>query len=380
MKSSPTSRQIIWSTAGGGPARTGRSATAGRVAAPPALSISVGAGVQAAVVFDADHRAFVADMAGSVYAFESGARQVWRQTLDGAISATPVADLGQGRVFVGTQAGWLYSLKTKDGAVLWRRRLPTTSDPRIVADLLFLPDPARVVASSWGGQFHAINPDTGESISTWDAGISPQAAASADSKGNFYFLRAVRGEGISLVCVTPDGVEKTLHRRPEGERRAERAVVVAAPVIDDERELLYFVANGDRTGGVHAWDLAAAKLAWSVELERALVATPALRADGVLMLADMTGMLSAVDSGRIRFRYSTGCDYLLVGPVCNNASLVYLGDPVGALHEIGPEGEGKRLFEARRSLQARPSWNSSGDLFLPSMDGHVYVFRPAGDL
>jgi hypothetical protein len=379
MNSSLTKSTTIWSAAGGGPGRTGRAFHSGRIGARPARTVTLDAGIRAAVVFDAGARAFVADMGGNVSAFAADGRKLWRQTVDGAVSATPVVDVDAGRLFVGTQAGWVYGLNCVDGAVLWRRRLPSASDPRIVADLLFLPGLERVVTSSWGGEFHAVRAGSGETIHTWNAGISPQAAASADANNNLYCLRAVWDEGIALVRLGPDGSEKVLHRHPEGERRANRMVVAAAPVVDDEHGTLYFVTNGDRSGLVHAWDLAADQPKWCVEFERAIVATPALRSDGILMVADMTGALNVVSSATIHFRYQTGCEYLLAGPICNGSSLTYLGDPIGLLHRVSSEGKGKSIFEARRSIEARPSWNPDGELYLPSMDGRVHIFRAEGD-
>jgi outer membrane protein assembly factor BamB len=332
------------------------------------------AGVQASVVFDADSRAYVADMAGAVAAFDSRGVLLWRRVLDGAISATPVVELDADRLFIGTHAGWLYALKSSDGAMLWKRQVPTTSDARIVADLLFERQSGRIVVSSWGGQFHVIDPATGESAATWNAGISPQAAASADSKGRVYFLRSARDAGVSLVRAMPGGDEVVLHEQPAGARGANRLVVLATPVVDEQRGILFFVSNGDRSGTVHAWDLTGNKLVWSVDFERAIVASPCLRPDGVLMVADMSGALVAVDSGKVKFRYDTGSDYVLAGPVCGGTSQSYLGDPTGLLHCVSAEGSGRSFFEAQRSIQARPSWSPDGDLWVPAMDGHVYVF------
>jgi hypothetical protein len=152
-------------------------------------------------------------------------------------------------------------------------------------------------------------------------------------------------------------------------------VVAAAPAIDDERSTLYFISNGGRVGQVHAWDLVNDQVKWSLEFERALVATPALRPDGVLVIADMTGAVSGVRSGAIQFRYETGCEYLLAGPVCDGASRAYVGDPIGWLHRVEPGGEGQSIFEAGRSIQAGLSWSVNGELYLPTMDGRVQVFR-----
>jgi outer membrane protein assembly factor BamB len=332
------------------------------------------AGIQAAVVFDEAGCALVADMGGLVRCFNSAGRRLWEFQADGPVSATPAADAAGRRLFVGTHTGSVHCLRTEDGTELWRSRLPTSSDPRIVADLLFLNGCERVVASSWGGRFHALDAASGSTRHTWDAGISPQSPASADCDDNIYCLRAVRGEGISLIRMAPDGTESVLYRKAEGERPANRSVVSAAPVIDPERKLLCFIANGDRSGNVHAWDLAANRLAWSVELERAVVATPAFSPAGRLLVADMTGTLTALEDGAIGYRYSTDSDYLLAGPVCDGTPAAYLGDPLGAVHRIDAEGKGRRFFEAQRSIQARPSWNPHGELFVPAMDGRVYVF------
>jgi len=374
MNNSQITRSAIWSAAGGGPARAGRAPHHGETEPRPVRTLVAGAGIQASVVFDLEQRAFVSDLGGGVRALSREGKPLWQQTIEGAVSATPAVDLEQGRLFVGTHSGWVYSLKCTNGAVLWKVRLPSASDPRIMADLLFLTDPDRVITSSWGGLFHALDAASGATLHTWNAGISPQSAASADSRSHVYCLRAVRDEGISLVRVASDGSETVLHRSPEGDPPANRAVVAAAPVLDDERNTLYFISNGGRVGRMHAWDLVNDQVQWSLEFERALVAAPALRPDGVLVVADMTGAVSGVRSGAIQFRYETGCEYLLAGPVCDGVSRTYVGDPNGWLHRLDPAGKGQTLFEASRSIQARPSWSPAGELYLPAMDGRVHVF------
>jgi outer membrane protein assembly factor BamB len=374
MNNSQITRSAIWSAAGGGPARAGRAPHPGEIEARPVRTLVAGAGIQAAVVFDLEQRALVSDLGGGVRAFSREGELLWQQALEGAVSATPAVDLEQGRLFVGTHAGSIYCLSNEDGTVHWRTRLPSASDPRIMADLLFLTKPDRVITSSWGGLFHALDAASGAKLHTWNAGISPQSAASADSRNNIYCFRAVRDEGIFLIRVAPDGSETVLHRSAEDDWPANRAVVAAPPIIDDERSMLYFISNGGRVGRVHAWDLENGQVQWSLEFERALVAAPALRADGVLMIADMTGAVNGVRSGAIQFRYETGCEYLLAGPVCDGASRTYVGDPIGWLHRLDPGGEGKSLFEASRSIQARPAWSPAGELYLPAMDGRVHVF------
>jgi outer membrane protein assembly factor BamB len=374
MSSTPSN---VWTLAGGGPGRAGLATHRHKLGSRPAHTLTTDAGIQSAVVFDGEGRAFVASMGGRVLGFGAEWRQLWKQDLEGAISATPAVQAPSGRLFAGTHSGWVYGLNSADGKVLWRVRLPSMSDSRIVADLLFLPTLGRLVVNSWGGQCHELDPASGNILRSWDAGISPQSAPSADSRDHIYQLRAVRDEGTALVRVAPDGRQTVLHRTPEGERRADRSVVMAAPVIAEDRKRLFFVANGDRKGMLHAWDLEAERLDWSVEFERAVVATPALRPDGVVMVADMTGALLAVEAGRILFRYSTGSDYLLAGPVCDAVAQTYLGDTNGQIHRVDAGGAGQVVFEADRAIQARPAWAPGGELCFGSMDGRVHVFGPA---
>jgi outer membrane protein assembly factor BamB len=347
-----------------------------RIASKPARRLAARGAVQASAVFDADNRVFIADMAGWVQAFANARVALWQQQLEGAVSAAPAVDVSAGRVFVGTQTGWVYALATADGSVLWRKRIPTKSDARIVSDLLLLTTQQRVVLSSWGGRFNALEAATGEIGQTWDAGISPQAGASADTSGNCYCLRAVRGEGVAFVRVAPDGAESVLCRQPEGQRGASRMVVAAAPVLDEPRGVAYFTVNRGRDSALHAWSLRDARLLWQRDFPRMIVATPALRPDGALVVAGMDGAVHALaPEGSPLFRYETGAEYLLAGPVCDGAGSTFVGDPLGRLHVIDEGGRGHAVFETPRSLQARPAFGRHGDLHLPGTDRTVCIFQ-----
>lgn len=332
--------------------------------------------VQASVVFDPCDRMLVADMSGCVQAFSSEGAPLWQRQLEGAISATPAVDVQDGRVFVGTHLGWVYALNSAEGTVVWRRRLPTKSDARVVSDLMVAPVRRQVVLSSWGGVFHALAVATGLTQQTWDAGIAPQAAASADARGNLYFARAVRGQGVSCVRVGPDGAETLLVRQSEGKRGASRMVVAAAPVLDENRGVIYLITNGDRETTLRAWSAPNDRLLWKQEIPRFTTATPALRADGAIVLAGMDGALRAFSAeGSPILHYPTGAEYLLAGPVSDAEGTVFLGDPLGQVHIVDKAGSGRIVFEAVRSIQARPAFDRLGNLCVPGTDRTVYVFR-----
>jgi len=376
MPAGSSSQSQVWAVAGGGPSRAGLFSGPVRIATRAPRRLAARGAVQASAVFDADDRVFIADMAGWVQAFANTGVSLWQQQLDGAVSATPAVDLGAGRVFVGTQTGWVYALATADGSVLWRKRVPTKSDARIVSDLLLLTAQPRVVLSSWGGRFSALEAATGEIGHNWDAGISPQAGASADTSGNCYCLRALRGQGVAFVRVAPGGAESVLYRQPEGQRGASRMVVAAAPVLDESRGVAYFIVNQGRNSTLHAWSLRDARLLWQRDFPRMIVATPALRPDGAMVLAGMDGGVHALSpEGSPLFRYETGAEYLLASPVCEGLGSTFVGDPLGRLQVIGQGGRGRAVFETARSLQARPAFDRRGDLYLPGTDRTVHVFR-----
>jgi outer membrane protein assembly factor BamB len=346
------------------------------LASEPARRIFARGAVQASVVFGGSNEAYAADMAGWVQAFGRDGKTLWQRHLEGGVSASPAVDVKGGRVFIGTHAGWVYALPAAGGAPLWSRRLPSKRDPRILSDLLFVPERNSIVLSSWGGQFCELDAASGEPKGAWDAGLSPQAGAAADAAGNVYCLRAVRGEGVALVCVSVEGRERVLHRQSEPGRGANRVAVAAAPVVDETRGRVIFTVNGDRDCQVRAWSLREERLSWVQPLPGAVVATPAVDAAGNVLVADLQGSLRGLrPDGSTAFQYESGAEYLLAGPVCSVGGQAFLGDPLGRLHLVDAAGVGRPVFEADRALQARPSFDSRGNLHVASVGRGIYVFR-----
>lgn len=367
-------RAPVWHTAGGDNSRRGCFGRAVRLRPQPIRQLQALGAVQAAVVFDERDTAFVADMCGGVQAFAANGKRLWRVTV-GGISATPLVVPGSRRLLVATLGGDLCALDSSDAKSLWRRSIPTKSDPRILSDLLYVPQANVVVLSSWGGRFCALDATSGKEKFAWDAGPYPYAAAAADAEGRIYCLRAVEAKGVELVQASIGGKATVLHRQPEEKRGARRTLVDAAPVLDAERRRLYAVLNGDRQGRLIAWSLATQSLAWEHLFEHCIQATPAVAPDGTIVAADLGGFMHALRAdGSVRFDYPGGCDYWLAAPVVDGAGTVFIGDPLGRLHVIDPQGAGQRLFEAPRSIQARGSFDSTGRFYLPCTDGRVYVF------
>jgi outer membrane protein assembly factor BamB len=369
-------RNRAWFTEGGGNARRGLFRGRVEIAAKPVRTLTAQASVQTSVVFDPNGRAFIADMSGGVQAFTPEGRRLWHKQLEGGISATPVVDPIGKMLFAGTHAGRAFALDANNGAVAWRTEIPTESDARILSDLLYLPRGRVIVLSSWGGRYLYLDAESGKERHSWDAGISPASGAAADDEDNVYCLRAVRQSGVQLVRIDADGKESVLYSQAEKGRPSNRLLVSAAPVLDRERRVLYFIANDTHEGNLHAWSLESNRIAWSREFSAAVRATPAVAEDGTVVIADLRGDLHALAPGGSRlYRYASGADFFLAGGVCDLSGTVFVGDPLGMVHEIPLNGSGRQMFEIPRSVQARPSFDAAGNLYIAATDRKVYVFR-----
>jgi len=364
-----------WHTAGGDNTRRGCYARAVRLKPRPIRRLPALGAVHAAVVFDERDIAYVPDMKAGVQVFTANGKCLRCVARGARFFATPVVAPGSQCLFVAGLFGWVGAEATSRLRTFWRRSIPTKSDPRILSDLLYVPQANVVVLSSWGGRFFALDAKSSEEKFAWDAGVFPCAAAAADAEGRVYCVRAVEGKGVELVQVTIGGEATVLHRQPEEKRGARRTVVAAAPVLDPERRRVYAIMNGDREGRLIAWSLASQSLDWEHIFEHCVQATPAVAPDGTIVVADLGGFVHALRAdGSVRYRYPGGCDYWLAAPVVDGAGTVFIGDPLGRLHVIDPQGAGQRLFEAPRSIQARGSFDSTGRFYLPCTDGWVYVF------
>jgi len=365
--------KFVWNCSGADSSRRGLFPKRLKIKTKPIFALQTEATAQASVVFDGDGFCYVADMGGLIQAFLKD-RPVWQTKLNGSIVASPVFCNKPRCIFVATTDGSLYAISPQNGKILFKKNIPTESDPRILSDLLYVEKSEVIVLNSWGGKFYALNANNLEEKFYWDAGITPYAGASSDSDGNIYCLRAAQGRGVEFVKISPNAKETVLYREPEGKRGARRTIVAAAPVIDETKKQIYFIANRDIGSSLCAFSNDA--LIWKVGLPNQIQATPTLRADGVLILSDLRGfILGITNDGSLLFQYNTNSDYLIAGGVCEQGGTFFSGDPLGNVHQINERGDGKIIFESSRAILARPSFSPNGNLYIPSTDKKIYVFE-----
>jgi outer membrane protein assembly factor BamB len=377
MADGVSSPGTVWRCGGGDSSRRSQWGGAARLSPKPVQRLKASGAVQASVVFTQSGTAFVADMAGVVQAFSSTGRLTWRVRLDAGISATPAVSADDEFLVAATHSGSVYALETASGSICWRRQIPSKSDPRILSDLLCLPGAGLVIFSSWGGRFHALEVGTGRERFSWDAGISPKAAAAADRAENLYCLRARPEHGMEFVRVSNQGEEQLLLRQPENPEGARRTLVTAGPVLDEERGTACLILNKGRAGELVVCNLEDGTVRWRRGLPAAVQATPAIVRDGRLVVADLTGWVRSFSpEGQAISSFSTGSEYLLAGGASGSDGACYIGDPLGQVHRITPQGEGSLFYVAPRSIQSGPSFDPRGRLYVPCTDHRVYVFGP----
>lgn len=363
----------VWRTAGGDAARRALfDGQAGALADPTAWFRAAGP-VQASPVFDPAGCSYVVDLSGGVQSHSETGEHRWTTRLNAAFSSTPVLDPTDERLFVGAHDGTVAALDTASGSLAWRRSLPSRTDPRILADALFLPGSRSVMFSSWGGRWWQLNAAQGEPVADWSAGSFPRSAPASDARDTVFFLRAVPERGVEWVRRDSRGNEVVLHREPDPPHGAAPGRLSAGPVLDEAGSVAYLVFPLGATSRLMAWDLASDQIRWTRDLPAAVHAQPGLLRGGQLVLADLAGHVHSVDpNGSILFSVSLECDYLLAGGVCPGDDQWILGDPLGGLNEIRSDGGIRRRFVAPRAIQGRPAIDPSGNVLMPCMDGSVY--------
>ena len=369
----------VWHCAGGNNSRCSLFPDKVKIKGKPSFVIKMDGSIFSPVVFDGKDKCFVSDASGVVACFNQTGESLWRMKLDSEVFAGMVHHPEKQVLFAGTAGGFLYALNSQDGQVIWKRQIPTSSDPRILSNLIYVGKIDSVVLSSWGGRFVAIRSFDGVEKFAWNAGLYPSSGAASDSDGNIYSLRAVEGSGVELVKVSADGKETIMFRQEESRRGARRTLVWASPVLDEVAKIIYFVINHDRGAILYAFSMVADRVLWKSVLPISVQASPVLSGDGLITLFDLRGMtLCFTVEGSLKYNYYTGCEYLVAAGAADISGTIYLGDTQGKIHVIDENGKGKVILETERSIQARPAFSPTGDLFIPSTDHNVYVFRNAG--
>lgn len=367
----------IWRTSGGDISRRGLAAI-GFVSNPKLLlQLHGNGGLSSSPVFSESGAIFFADMAGGIHSYTPKGEKRWSKEIQGGVQSSPVLNEEDSRLFAATFTGHLYAFDANGGEIIWNVEIPSEADSRILSDLLYLPKENLIILSSWGYKYYAVDAKTGALKNTWDAGSTLYSGASAMDDNSAVLLRVKSSkkkeeQAIELLRLHPSqNNTDILFSISPGQKPVNFLKIAAAPVVSLDNKTIYFSANIDANSHIYAYSVEKKQLVWEKTLERHLLTTPALRADGVLVLSDLTGAVKFLspEKGDFAGSYSTGTYYLLSSPVCDNENNAFVGDIEGKIHAIAPDGKGKVIYDTGRCIQARPAFDPSGRLFVPSMSG-----------
>jgi outer membrane protein assembly factor BamB len=306
-----------------------------------------------------DDRLFIGSQAGTFYALSAtNGRVLWKAAV-GSVSARPLVYLG--RIYVGTDDGFLVCLDTLDGSEKWRyaTRGPIMETPVIADGMLFF--------SNEADQVYALEIDTG--AFRWQyKGETPEeytlrghAGVAVDngllftgfSNGALVALRTSSGSVAWMTSLKGD---------------ADRFVDVdATPVVAGD--VLYVTSSA---GGVHAIDKVTGLVRWRTPMTNAGGLT--VDGDRLYVAAAEEGIHALDLGGNIVWRQGTRGGGEPGDPLVMGGYLVYTLSEDGVYVADKRTGEVVQFFQPGDGVSATPTpWKDQ--LFIHSNGGILYAMN-----
>ena len=337
----------------------------------------------ASPVFTADGRMFCADRAGWAYGFDASRERLWQRALPAGVEAAPALSDDDQTLFLATLGGDVLALETGSGERIWKATIPSDRDPRIESDLLYHSPSGTVIASSWAGEFIALEAKTGTYAQRWQAGVRPRSAMAADESGWVYGMRVEwrdnhRG-GTRLFRVNPtDGASETIYYEPSHTSIPGDLLQFASPIICGDWVIAIINRNNDSR--LYVFDLESEAHHQSELIPTTFIAAPALLADQTLALAGLDGQVYRLSLPQTELLQTLDLeeDYLQGAPVATAEGHLFIGTPTGDYYmiPIAPNGGGlsspQQLLSDSRAFAGRAAFHPGGALVVPGSDHQIY--------
>ncbi|MBU1535496.1 PQQ-like beta-propeller repeat protein, partial [Myxococcota bacterium] len=234
-------------------------------------------------------------------------------------------------VFVGSDDDNIYKIATKNGTIIWKRRVficsprKNTDPDHVKCDQDAPPILAGGKMLMTGGRGVAALTTDGSPLWQFNVASHVRGSIASDSRGNFYFASL----GYQIVSLDPKGKRRWAYRAAS---QCDSTPMLAAPCM---------VIAGCDDQGLHAVDMETGKRRWKLLGGGNFRGGGALGSDGESVYWGNTdGYLYATSlGGRVRWRYKTG-GRIITPPLVDKAGnifvvpeekRVYLLSPAGAL-------------------------------------------------
>lgn len=189
--------------------------------------------------------------AGRVVAVSArSGRTRWSRKLPSRAESSPLID--RGRVFLGTEDGTVYSLRTSDGSVRWKARAAGA-----VKGALAL-DGGKLYFGDYGGKIHAIRRSDGSKV--WET--SPSGGPLGFGDGNFYSSAAVAYGRVYIGSTNGDVYSFSSADGTLAWRYGTGGYVYASPAVGQVRGGKPTVYIGSYDGRFYALDARTGKPRW----------------------------------------------------------------------------------------------------------------------
>ncbi|MBI2082910.1 MAG: PQQ-binding-like beta-propeller repeat protein [Deltaproteobacteria bacterium] len=236
------------------------------------------------------------------------------------------------RIFVGTESGYFYAMKKKNGRRVWRFKTEgsVSSRPGIRNGKVFFGDDE--------GYFYALDLQTGEKI--WSLNLDAEILTAPALKGDQLFLVTVEGRVVALT----EREGTILWERQHSTRPLQMTIRGnSTPVLDPEGNLYVGFADGT------FWSLSSktGKILWERRIESGerfhdLDGVPLIEGDRIY-ISSFDGPLTAVTkSGRILWSVSVGSAV----PFLSEKDLLYVSDSQGSLLALQKK-DGSTLWKTK---------------------------------
>ena len=305
---------------------------------------------------------FIASDDGIMYALEAATGAVyWLFRTEDEIGSSATLSRDGKQLYFGSDDGHIYCLSVSNGEVMWKFN---TGDA-VTASPLLTPDDT-ILCGSQNGKFFGLSSLDGSMLyertlkgPIWSsAAVSSQlgivyVGSLSEDSDNFYALRS------------SDGSVVWSYRTPIG--------VWATPRVTFDDKTVIF---GDQSGLLYAFDAASGTQRWTLATNGGLVESSAAISEKLqtVFVGTRTAGLLAVDLVTGKLNWSTQFEGEIVSSPLLRDGVIYFGTENGDIMAV-LASDRKKLwqFKANDSVMSSPRIDSSGTLYIGSVDSMVYA-------
>lgn len=359
-----------WSTFHGDAARDGASANKG-----PSTSTATGIwqlpkAVNSSPVVDANGVAYVGDDDGRVYALDSvyarGAGHLgapkWSFATRDVIQGAPTLSPDGQTLYVGSNDGFVYALKTSDGSKIW--------------------------ATDFGGPVNGSPVLSSDGSTLYDANINGTFKALKASDGSVLLSRNLNGGIRGNLALSPDGstlyaalTTSQLDGIPVGGNGGNTGITafyldgppIGSPAVDPQGNVYITTGAGTLMSFAASNTTPRAGYPFVIPNRATASTTPAI-SNGLVLFGANNNVFYAVNSAsaQVQWQFQTGGPIESSAAVGTGSPAVFFGSDDASIHALDISGTQTWSRGVGTSVKSSPAIAADGSLWVGSDSGQVY--------